>query len=257
MPTNNRVYDGEGDVWWDEQSPLSCLHTSLNPARFPYFREVLLERLGWRVQGLRALDVGCGGGLLAEEFARLGLAVTGVDPSANSLATARRHAAASGLEIDYEQAVGESLPFDDARFDVVYCCDVLEHVSNVDLVVGQIARVLRPGGAFLFDTINRTTASKLATITVAQKWLKLAPPDFHVWEMYITPTELERVLTVHGLVQQDLVGLRPGGNPIALMIAARRVRRGQMSVGELGRRAPWVRTKSTAISYMGYALKVS
>ncbi len=168
MPTNNRVYDGEGDVWWDEQSPLSCLHTSLNPARFPYFREVLLERLGWRVQGLRTLDVGSRGGLLAEEFARLGLAVTGVDPSANSLATARRHADASGLEIDYEQAVGESLPFDDARFDVVYCCDVLEHVSNVDLVVGQIARVLRPGGAFLFDTINRTTASKLATITVAQ-----------------------------------------------------------------------------------------
>src|SRR5438046_960224 len=89
-------------------------------------------------------------------------------------------AGASGREINYEQAVGESLPFDDARFDVVYCCDVLELVTNVDLVVGQIARVLRPGGAFLFDTINRTTASKLATIVVAQKWLKLAPPDFHV-----------------------------------------------------------------------------
>ena len=97
MPTDNTLYDAKGDIWWDERSPLACLHTSLNPARFPYFRQVLVDRLGWDPRGKRTLDVGCGGGLLSEEFARLGCDVVGIDPSVNSLATARAHATAAGL----------------------------------------------------------------------------------------------------------------------------------------------------------------
>jgi 2-polyprenyl-6-hydroxyphenyl methylase/3-demethylubiquinone-9 3-methyltransferase len=255
MPTDNTLYDGTGDIWWDERSPLACLHTSLNPARFPYFRQVLVERLGWDARGKRALDVGCGGGSLSEEFARLGCDVVGVDPSVNSLATARAHATAAGLTIDYRQGAGEELPVEDASFDIVYCCDVLEHVTSVPTVVAEIARVLRPGGVFFYDTVNRTFASKLAIIKIPQDWLKLAPPEFHVWDLFITPAELRAVMAQHGLEHVDSTGLRPGGNPLAVLLAAGQVKRGHLTYGEFGRRSPWVRTRSLAISYMGYAIK--
>jgi 2-polyprenyl-6-hydroxyphenyl methylase/3-demethylubiquinone-9 3-methyltransferase len=248
--------DGGGvTCWWDDCSPLSCLHTSLNPARFPYFREVLLERLAWDPTGKTALDVGCGGGLLAEEFARLGCRVTGIDPAVNALAAARAHAQAAGLDIDYRQGVGETLPFEDASFEIAYCCDVLEHVTSVDAVIAEVARVLRPGGVFLYDTINRTLASKPAVIKVPQDWLKLAPADFHLWELFTTPAELHATLARHGLEQHHTTGLRPGGNPLATLLGARQVKQGRLTCGEFGRRSPWVRTRSLAISYMGYAVK--
>jgi 2-polyprenyl-6-hydroxyphenyl methylase/3-demethylubiquinone-9 3-methyltransferase len=252
---NNAIYDQAGDIWWDEGSPLSCLHTALNPARFPYFRDALLHLDEGEPSGKLALDVGCGGGLLAEEFARLGCRVTGIDPSANSLATARAHATAAGLAIDYRQAAGESLPFESDSFDIVFCCDVLEHVARVAVVVGEIARVLKPGGVFLYDTINRTLASKVAAIKLPQEWLKLAPRNFHLWEMFIKPSELIAALDSNRLDNREIVGLRPGGNPLTLLWGLRRVKAGTMSYGELGRRAPWTRTRSLAISYMGYAIK--
>jgi 2-polyprenyl-6-hydroxyphenyl methylase/3-demethylubiquinone-9 3-methyltransferase len=252
---DNRIYDQAGDLWWDERSPLSFLRTSVNPARFPYFRGVLLHRFGAGVPGMPALDVGCGGGLLAEEIARLGCRVTGIDPSANSLATARAHAIESGLTIDYGRATGEALPFEADRFDIVLCCDVLEHVSNLDAVVGEIGRVLKPGGVFLYDTINRNLVSRIAVIKLAQDWLKMAPPNLHVWEMFIKPSELQALLDANDLDNQEVVGLRPGGNPLQLVRALRRVKTGSMTYGELGRMTRWSRAKTTAISYMGYAIR--
>src|SRR5262245_5027389 len=147
-------------TWWDEAGFLHTL-AALNPARFGYMRRVLIEELGLDPAGLPVLDIGCGGGLLAEEFARLGCNVTGLDPSEESLAAARTHAAAQGLAIDYHCAPGEALPFGDASFDVVYCCDVLEHVHDLPQVIAETARVLRPGGTYLYDTINRTLRSRL------------------------------------------------------------------------------------------------
>ena len=119
---------------------------------------------------MRALDVGCGGGFLAEEFARLGFDVVGVDPSTVFIEAARRHAAASSLKIDYRVGEGEQLPLQDRMFDVAYCCDVLEHVSDLDRVMSETARVLKPGGLYLFDTLNRTLQSKLVAIKVIQEW---------------------------------------------------------------------------------------
>jgi 2-polyprenyl-6-hydroxyphenyl methylase/3-demethylubiquinone-9 3-methyltransferase len=252
---DNAIYDQAGDIWWDENSPLSILNTSLNPARFPYFRDALVHLFDGSPSGKLALDVGCGGGLLAEEIARLGCRVTGIDPSTNSLATARTHATGAGLAIDYQQGAGEALPFEPGSFDIVFCCDVLEHVSSVAAVVGEIARVLKPGGVFLYDTINRTLVSKVAVIKLPQEWLKMAPPNFHLWEMFIRPSELLAALDGSGLDSREIVGLRPGGNPLQLLWAMRRVKAGTMSYGEFGRRAQWSRTKSLAISYMGYAIK--
>src|SRR5579864_6931600 len=101
MPVDNNHYDRVAATWWDETQPLCMLLTGLNPGRFGYFREVLTQRLGIDLRGKNALDVGCGGGFLAEEFARLGCRVTGVDPSKPTLETARAHASRSGLDINY------------------------------------------------------------------------------------------------------------------------------------------------------------
>src|SRR6266702_3759820 len=123
MPVDNELYDRLSDTWWGDEGTLSMLRTALNPARFPWLRATLTQTLGREPRGLRTLDVGCGGGLLAEEFARLGCQVTGVDPSEPSLATAGKHAQQSGLDITYQVGVGEHLPFEDASFDIAVCCD--------------------------------------------------------------------------------------------------------------------------------------
>ncbi|MGN6392127.1 MAG: bifunctional 2-polyprenyl-6-hydroxyphenol methylase/3-demethylubiquinol 3-O-methyltransferase UbiG, partial [Gemmatimonadales bacterium] len=165
---DNAVYDRMADSWWDEAGLLHVL-AALNPARLGYMRRVLVEEMRLAPVGLHVLDVGCGGGLLAEAFARLGCVVQGVDPSAESLAVARMHAAGQGLAIGYQCAPGEALPFADESFDVVYCCDVLEHVNDVPQVIRETARVLRLGGTYLYDTINRTLQSQLIVIKLLQE----------------------------------------------------------------------------------------
>src|SRR5215216_2632659 len=143
MAINNAVYDSLS--WWDEDGLLQALR-ALNPTRFSYMRRILVEELRLNPVGLKTLDIGCGGGILAEEFARLGCAVTGLDLSEPTLKAARLHAQETGLSIDYRQGTAEALPFADGAFDVVYCCDVLEHVSKPDKVIAESARVLKPGG---------------------------------------------------------------------------------------------------------------
>lgn len=257
MPVDNSLYNRRGDIWWDEREPLSTLRTMVNPGRVAYFRSVLVERLGHDPHELRALDVGCGGGLLAEEFARFGCAVTGVDPSEPSLATARAHAAASGLPIDYRVASGEALPFDDAAFDLVYCCDALEHVDSVERVIAEIARVLRPGGVFLYDTVNRTLLSRLLIIGVAQEWsvTRFLPHGLHDWRMFIKPVELRAIMARHGLVSRGVVGLAPALNPLTLLGALYAFRSGRLSYGQVGARLRFRVSRDCSTSYAGYALK--
>ena len=162
---DNDVYDRIGATWWDEDNPLAFLHGSMTAGRMRYFRAVLarLGRLPADGRSPTALDVGSGAGFLAEEFCRLGFAVTGVDPSAVSVASAAAHAERDGLDIRYRVGTGERLPVPSGSFDVVYCSDVLEHVRDVDQVLAETARALKPGGVYLFDTLNRTLLSKLVT----------------------------------------------------------------------------------------------
>jgi 2-polyprenyl-6-hydroxyphenyl methylase / 3-demethylubiquinone-9 3-methyltransferase len=259
MPVDNTLYNTPGDIWWDETAGLSMLRTALNPARFGYFRMVLTERLHITPQGKAALDVGCGGGLLAEEFARLGCHVTGIDPSGPSLQTARAHAAASGLSIDYRAGVGEALPFLDQSFEIVYCCDVLEHVIDLDRVMAEIARMLTPGGVFFYDTINRTFLSKLFAIKLAQEWpaTRFAPPHLHDWEQFIKPTELQALMSRHGLEPQEVVGLSLGARPIAGLRAIRQYKRGVITAGDLGRQLRAHVSRNLSGSYAGYAIKAA
>jgi 2-polyprenyl-6-hydroxyphenyl methylase/3-demethylubiquinone-9 3-methyltransferase len=251
------VYDQPGDIWWDETAGFSMLRTALNPARFGYFRSILTERLLVTPHGKATLDVGCGGGFLAEEFALLGCHVTGIDPSALSLETARAHAAASGLFIDYRAGVGEALPFPDQSFAIVYCCDVLEHVTDLERVIAEIARMLTPGGIFFFDTINRTFVSKLFAIKLAQEWraTRFAPPHLHDWEQFIKPTELQALMSSHGLTPQEVVGLSFSARPVATLRAIRQYKRGAMTAGDLGRQLRARVSRNLSGSYAGFAIK--
>jgi 2-polyprenyl-6-hydroxyphenyl methylase/3-demethylubiquinone-9 3-methyltransferase len=257
MPIDNDVYDRLGGSWWDQDSPLCLLHGSVTPGRFAYFLDVLARRQGTALDGLRVLDIGCGGGFLAEEFAAVGCEVTGIDPSPVSIGAARSHAAAAGLRIGYLIASGEQLPVPDAVFDVACCCDVLEHVSDVDRVISQTARVLKPGGLYLFDTINRTVRSKLLAIRLLQQWrlTRLVDAQFHDWDMFIRPAELGTALARHGLTVAEITGLGPRAGLPAVLASYAAARRGRISYGEFSRRLDVGQIAGTSVSYMGYAAK--
>jgi 2-polyprenyl-6-hydroxyphenyl methylase / 3-demethylubiquinone-9 3-methyltransferase len=256
MPVDNEIYNAPGDIWWDEHQPLNAIRTAINPARLEYFSRVLAE-LGIDPSGKTVVDIGCGGGLFAEEFARLGAGVIGVDPSISSLDIARSHAAAMGLNIDYRVGTGEQLPLDDASVDIACCVDVLEHVDDLDAAIAETARVLRPAGVYLFDTINRTARSRLVVIKVLQEWRFTAwmPPDLHAWEQFITPGELRAALSRHHLRGRGIVGIGPGVRPPRLIRLLWQLHRGRISHGEFGRRARFVVTRDLRVSYAGYATK--
>ena len=160
---DNNVYNRLADTWWDEKGFLNILKAARNPWNVPYFQRILTQ-LWIDPKGKRALDVGCGGGLLAEEFARMGYPVTGIDPSDKSLEVARAHATHNGLHIDYRLRYGHELAFENETFEVVYCCDVFEHIQNWDAVIGEIERVLKPNGVFLYDIVNRTTLARFLDV---------------------------------------------------------------------------------------------
>ncbi|WP_068275336.1 bifunctional 2-polyprenyl-6-hydroxyphenol methylase/3-demethylubiquinol 3-O-methyltransferase UbiG [Aldersonia kunmingensis] len=258
MSIDNGVYDRIGSGWWDEDNPLNMLQGSMTPARFDYFASVMRDH-GRSPDGLRGLDVGCGGGFMSERFARAGVTVLGIDPSEVSLATARKHAETNGLPIEYRTGFGEELPVDDQAFDIAFCCDVLEHVSDLDKVISETARALKPGGLYFFDTINRTWAANLLMIKLMQDWrfTRVFDTAIHDPTMFITPNELSEALRRNGFVVCEFVGLAPHTANPRIAIDFLRTRIGRLSFGEFSRRLHFGKTKSTAASYMGYAVRIA
>jgi 2-polyprenyl-6-hydroxyphenyl methylase/3-demethylubiquinone-9 3-methyltransferase len=256
VPVDNEIYNRPGDIWWDDREPLNAIRTAINPARIDYLTGVLSE-VGLDPAGTTVVDIGCGGGLFSEELAHLGARVIGVDPSEPSLNTARSHAAAAGLSIDYRAGAGEELPLEAASVDMACCFDVLEHVNDLDAVIGETSRVLRAGGVYVFDTISRTRASKLVMIKLLQEWrlTALLPPDLHAWEQFITPDELRAVMSRHHIECRDMVGIGPRASPLRLIHLLWQLRTGRISPGELGHRARFQVTKDIRVSYAGYGTK--
>lgn len=258
VQVDNEIYNRPGDIWWDEHEPLSAIRTAINPARLDYFTRVL-RALGVDLAGKAVVDIGCGGGLFAEELARMGARVIGVDPSTSSLDTACSHAVAARLRIDYRIGTGEKLPLPDGIVDIACCVDVLEHVTDVDGVISETARVLRPGGGYFFETINRTRMSRFVMIKLLQDWRLTAwlPSNLHTWEQFITPGELRSVMSRHQLEGDDIVGFGPGAKPPQLVRLLWQLRKGRISPAEFGRRARFVVTEDVRVSYAGYATKVA
>jgi 2-polyprenyl-6-hydroxyphenyl methylase / 3-demethylubiquinone-9 3-methyltransferase len=235
---------------------MSVIRTALNPVRLRYLNQVL-GRLGIDPAGKVAADIGCGGGLFAEELARLGAKVVGVDPSAPSLATAHAHAQAAGLEIDYRLGSGEQLPLPDASADIACCVDVLEHVRDVHAVLRETARILKPGGVYVYDTINRTPLSRLVVIKLFQDWgpTAWAPPDTHSYSQFIKPAELHSLLEASGLSDGGQQGITPATSPPRSYRLLRQAKAGKISYAEFGRRVEFVLTRNTSVSYIGHAIK--
>jgi 2-polyprenyl-6-hydroxyphenyl methylase/3-demethylubiquinone-9 3-methyltransferase len=254
---NNALYNEQGDIWWAEDQCLHLLKSSVNPARVGYFRRLLNEVLQVDCNDTPALDVGCGGGILAEEFAGMGFHVVGIDPSEPSLATARQHAQTMGLVIDYQQGTGESIPYADNTFPVVYCCDVLEHVRDLPKVINEIYRVTEPGGYFFFDTLNRTFISKLVAIKIWQEWKSTAfmPPRVHEWKMFIRPEELKEALTKSGFEFKEFRGSSPNVSVPKMISLLRRRARGKIGYKELGQNFKLEESNNLNVLYMGYAVK--
>ncbi|MCE5334674.1 MAG: bifunctional 2-polyprenyl-6-hydroxyphenol methylase/3-demethylubiquinol 3-O-methyltransferase UbiG [Desulfobacteraceae bacterium] len=257
MRINNEIYETYGDCWWNDNAgfDFSSLRYCVNPVRYAYFQSKLSNMA---LAGGTVLDIGCGGGFLAEEFAKDGFAVTGIDPSGRSIEAARKHAAESGLGIQYQVGRGEALPFGDGSFDIIACCDVLEHVDDLKQVAGEIGRLLKPGGVFFYDTVNRTFLSKLVLIKIWQDWgiIRSSQSNVHVWEKFIKPDELVRLIRDCGLVNLEMKGISPKRrNPFAMLGTLRALSKGKIRNEDLAERLGLHQTDDLNISYMGFALK--
>jgi 2-polyprenyl-6-hydroxyphenyl methylase/3-demethylubiquinone-9 3-methyltransferase len=204
--TDPALYDSAAADWWSGQVRWLRTLQNLVPARLRAFDPVVGD---WR--GKRGLDLGCAGGFMAEALAARGALVTGLDPATAAVKAGRARSRTTGSRVDYLVGMGEHLPFQGTAFDVVVCVDVLEHVRDLAAVIAEVRRVLRPGGLFLFDTINRNPISALAVVTIAERVLRLLPPGTHQVEGFIRPAELRGLLRDQGFTVGPMVGLGPRG----------------------------------------------
>lgn len=254
---DNEIYDRDGDQWWQPGYFLNLITGVLNPFRTEYAKRTIDKNYTIQPEKIRILDVGCGGGLLSEEFARMGYLITGIDPSEVSLKTAINHAKGNDLAITYLKATGEDIPFPSGSFDVVLCCDVLEHVFDLPKVISEISRVLKKDGIFIYDTFNRTALSNIIFIRILQEWKRWAvmPPDLHVWKMFIKPSEIKSLLSANHLVWKEHTGMTPDVPYLKMLKLLRRRAAGKVSFEEFGRRFRMVKCRSIRVLYMGYAIK--
>jgi 2-polyprenyl-6-hydroxyphenyl methylase/3-demethylubiquinone-9 3-methyltransferase len=198
--------------WWDPVGKFRRLHQQ-GPARLQFIRDRVTARFSRAGGGLRplaglgVLDLGCGGGLIAEPLCRLGASVTAIDPSPETIAAARSHAEPQGLAIDYRAAPAEDLAAEHAAFDVVVCLEVIEHVPDPKAFVALAAALVRPGGMLVLSTINRTLKAYALAIIGAEYVLRWLPAGTHRWERLVTPEELTGYCVAAGLGSPAFEGL--------------------------------------------------
>ena len=189
--------------WWNPKGKMGVLHV-FNPIRLDYIKEQVTARLARDplirrpFEGLRFLDIGCGGGLLCEPMARLGATVVGVDPSEKNIKSATVHAIESELEIDYRVGTAESLASAGEKFDVILNMEVIEHVADPASFAATCCSMLKPGGLMIVATLNRTGKSFALAIVGAEYVLGWLPKGTHQWEKFVTPEELKGWLTAGG-----------------------------------------------------------
>ena len=262
---NNAIYNDPSiaSTWHkaDASRELATLQL-LNAARVPYFDRVWRQQLSLGPSRNGSfLEVGCGGGVATGALASLGYHMTGVEPAAASIEAARMHARTLGLQARMTFVSGSAYDlsmFPPDCFDGVVIADVLEHLYDLPTAVEQIGRVLRPGGVLVFDTINRTYASYVLAIAIAQEGLRVVPPKTHDWRLFIKPEELTFLLQSHGFLADTgtMRGLAPTfavRNPLGgAMALAAALRDGEAPPLPL---ADFMEISSLEVQYMGWALK--
>ncbi|HEX5319690.1 MAG TPA: bifunctional 2-polyprenyl-6-hydroxyphenol methylase/3-demethylubiquinol 3-O-methyltransferase UbiG [Stellaceae bacterium] len=203
--------------WWDPMGEFGPLHR-LNPVRLEFIRTALVARFGRDPHSLRPfaglslVDIGCGGGLIAEPMARLGFRVTGIDAAEPAIRVAREHSAESGLDIDYRVAAAEDLAGE--TFDAVLALELIEHVADRDAFFAAASALVAPGGAFVGATLNRTKRAFALAVVGAEYVLGWLPRGTHDWRRFVRPSEFVLGLRRHGLAATRMAGMRyaPGGD---------------------------------------------
>jgi 2-polyprenyl-6-hydroxyphenyl methylase/3-demethylubiquinone-9 3-methyltransferase len=200
-PQEIAKFEALASRWWDRSSEFKPLH-EINPLRANYIDQHS------PVAGKRLVDVGCGGGILAESMAQRGATVTGIDMGEAPLSVAKLHQRESGLEVHYLQSTAEQLAAKEAgNFDIVCCLEMLEHVPDPAAVVAACAELAQPGGALYFSTINRNPKAYVFAIVGAEHILQLLPAGTHEYDKFIKPSELASWIRDAGLVLEDMTGL--------------------------------------------------
>ncbi len=211
-PDEVSKFEAMAAEWWDTGGKFKPLH-DMNPTRLDYIAAQIAAEFDRDpdarrpFEGVSLIDIGCGGGLLCEPMARLGAAVTGIDAAGGNIPVAQAHAAQSGLEIDYRHTSAEEVLGQGAQFDVVLAMEVIEHVAAPPAFVNTCAALLRPGGLLLCSTLNRTTKAYTLAIVGAERVMRWLPPGTHDWQKFLTPDELDGMLTGAGLDPVDRKGM--------------------------------------------------
>ncbi|TMM53036.1 bifunctional 2-polyprenyl-6-hydroxyphenol methylase/3-demethylubiquinol 3-O-methyltransferase UbiG [Sulfitobacter sabulilitoris] len=210
-PDEIAKFEAMAAEWWDQDGKFKPLHM-LNPCRLDYITNQIAGEFDRDLtaplpfKGLRILDVGCGGGLLAEPMARMGADVVGADAAEGNIPVARIHAEQSGLEIDYRHTTAEDMAAAGEQFDVVLNMEVVEHVASPIDYLTACGQLLKPGGLHLCSTLNRNPKSYMMAIIGAEHVMRWLPRGTHDWSKFITPDELFDLLTRAGLVPVDRKG---------------------------------------------------
>jgi len=197
--------------WWDPTGKFKPLHM-MNPVRLDYITSQIAAEFARDLSadkpfdGLRLLDIGCGGGLLSEPMARLGATVVGADAAERNIPVAQIHAEQSGLDIDYRHTTAEAMAAEGEQFDVVLNMEVVEHVASPIDYLTACRNLLKPGGLMVASTINRNPKSFMVAIVGAERVMRWLPVGTHEWNKFITPAELEDLITRAGLRQVDQKG---------------------------------------------------
>ena len=211
-PQEIERFAAQAKTWWDPEGSFRPLHR-LNPVRLDFIRQHLAAHFGRSVsslrpfEGLTLLDIGCGGGLVAEPMSRLGFTVTAIDADIEAITAARLHAEATGLSIDYRVATAESIAASGQQFDALLALEVIEHVADPDVFLRAVGSLIRIGGAFIGATLNRTAKSFASAVIGAEYLLGWLPRGTHDWRKFIRPSELVLGLRRNGLSPTELCGV--------------------------------------------------
>ncbi len=198
-PVELEKFKTHANSWWDTEGPLKTLH-DINPVRLDFVKQHC------RLDGIRLLDIGCGGGVLSESLAREGASVVGLDAEESAIFSAMQHAQGQNLPLEYVCSSLET--YESSEFDVMTCMELLEHVDDFELIVAHAARLLKPEGWFFVSTMNRTLKAYAGAIFAAEYLLSLLPRQTHDFKNFIRPSELLRVMRRHGFECVALRGMR-------------------------------------------------
>lgn len=201
------------DEWWDKNGKFKPLHR-INPLRISYIKQQIEQHFAKPMSDLTLIDIGCGGGLISEPMAELGLNVTGLDASEKNIKVAALHAEKSGLAIDYIVGSAEALAFPNPEsripnptFDIVLALEIIEHVADLDVFYDALAALVKPNGLLILSTINRTTKSYAMAIIGAEYVMRWLPKGTHDWAKFVKPSEMARALTTRGMQIHETIGM--------------------------------------------------